>query len=226
MWLGNKRGRMRKRSASVCVMLVLFVSALLAQRSATPREIEQAQSEIPRLVEVLQLTPGMTVADVGAGFGAMTIVISSWLGPTGRVYATDIAAPQLTALREAISRESLANVVVLDGAERSTNLPDACCDAIFMRDVYHHLTQPDEFDRSLSAALKPGGRLAVIDFEPEAGSQIPRGVRANRGGHGIPPVVVANEVSAQGLTHVKTIPVWPPDSNPARFFLVLFRKQE
>ena len=56
--------------------------------------------------------------------------------------------------------------MVLEGAEASTNLPSECCDAIFLRDVYHHLTRPDAFDASLLAALKPGGRLAIMDLVP------------------------------------------------------------
>jgi predicted methyltransferase len=215
---------MSKRLATICVLLALSTGALAGQRAASSAELKQAQHDVPLLTEVLELKPGMTVADVGAGFGQMTIVLSSWIGPKGRVYATDLGAPQLTALREAVTREHLENVVVLDGAERSTNLPGACCDAIFLRDVYHHVTQPEAFDRSLVASLKPGGRLAVIDFPPTSGSKLPDGVPENRGGHGVPPGVVVSELSGQGLTHVKTIDVWPPDSNPSRFFLVLFRK--
>jgi SAM-dependent methyltransferase len=71
----------------------------------------------------------------------------------------------------------LSNVVVLEGAESSTNLPSACCDAIFLRDAYHHLTRPQEFDASLLAALKPGGRLAIMDFPPEPGQAVSRDVR-------------------------------------------------
>ena len=57
---------------------------------------------------------------------------------------------------------------MLEGAAAATNLPPACCDAIFMRDVYHHITEPEAFNKSLAASLKPGGRLAVIDFPPDA----------------------------------------------------------
>lgn len=102
----------------------------------------QAESDVSKLAVVLEAERGMTVADVGAGGGAMTVVMARRLGSTGRVYATDIAPAQLVELRELVSRERLENVVVLEGAEHSTNLPTACCDAIFLRDVYHHLTHP------------------------------------------------------------------------------------
>jgi SAM-dependent methyltransferase len=98
--------------------------------------------------------------------------VADWPIATG-FYATDIGAEQLAALRDTVLRERLENVTVLEGSAGSANLPDGCCDAVFLRDVYHHLTQPEEFAKSVVAALKPGGRLAIIDFEPESGSKIP-----------------------------------------------------
>jgi ubiquinone/menaquinone biosynthesis C-methylase UbiE len=174
-------------------------------------------------VEILALKPGMTVADVGAGFGAWTTRLSRWIGPSGRVYASDIGAPQLAQLRQSIEKEKLTNVTVIEGAVASTNLPAGCCDAILIRDAYHHLTEPDGIIKSFAAALKPGGRLAVVDFPPRPNTDVPAGVRANRGGHGVPPEIVQKEVGA-ALTYVRTIPAWSPKSEPANLFLVLFRK--
>jgi ubiquinone/menaquinone biosynthesis C-methylase UbiE len=126
-------------------------------------------------------------------------------------------------LRETITRESLANVTVIEGAVASTNLPANCCDAILVRDAYHHFTQPDALIRSLAGSLKPGGRLAVIDFPPRPNTDVPAGVPANRLGHGVPPEVVQREVGSV-LTYVRTIPAFAADSQPASLFLVLFRK--
>jgi ubiquinone/menaquinone biosynthesis C-methylase UbiE len=193
-----------------------------ADRSATATELKQAEQEAPRLVDVLELKPGTTVADVGAGHGAMSIVLSRWLGPSGRMYATDITATALAALRAAKTRESLENLTIIEGAERATNLPDSCCDGIFVRNVYHHVTQPAEFTRSLAASLRPGGRLAILDFEPEQGSTLSKGVPTNRGGHGVPRGIVEEELRAAGLVHVRTIAPWLP--NVKESFLVLFRR--
>ena len=186
------------------------------------QERAEAERDVPMLAEVLELKPGMTVADVGAGGGAMTVVFGKWLGPSGRVFATDITETALRHTRDYAKSEGLNNVTVLEGAADATNLPPACCDAIFMRDVYHHITQPEEFNKSLAASLKPGGRFAVIDFPPMPGSKVFPGVNPNRGGHGIPPAIVVSEVSAAGFTHVKTADHWPEEKDA--LFLVLFRK--
>jgi ubiquinone/menaquinone biosynthesis C-methylase UbiE len=207
--------------AGLAVLLHVFVGA--QQTALTDAQIKTADAEVPELVKLFELKPGMTIADVGAGFGAWTVRFAKVLGPSGRVYATDLGQPQLAALRDYTAREKLSNVTVIEGAVNSTNLPALCCDAILIRDAYHHFTEPEAIIKSLSAALKPGGRLAVIDFPPRANSEVPAGVPANRGGHGVPPEVVEREVGA-AMTHVRTIPSWSPNSQPAALYLVLFRR--
>ena len=215
-----------RRFAQVSCLLFIGHAVLAAQRPAAliRQELEQAAREVPKLAEVLSLKPGMTVADVGSGGGAMAVRMAEWLGPDGHVFATDVREAQLAEIREAVAREGLANVVALEGATRSTNLPSECCDAIFLRDVYHHLTHPQEIGASLFAALKPGGRLAIMDFPPEPGSSIPEGVPENRGGHGIPVSVIVSEMTQSRFRHVTTLSQWPPDDNRGRLFLVMFEK--
>ena len=209
--------------ALVGFLLVVHVEPRAQQTALTDAQLKSAEIEVPQLVELFEVKPGATIADVGAGFGAWTMRFSKWTGSEGRVFSTDLGAPQLAALRDAVTRERLANVTVLEGAPSSTNLPAACCDAILVRDAYHHFTQPDDMIRSLAAALKPGGRLAIIDFPPREKSEVPTGVRPNRGGHGVPPEVVEAEVGGV-LKHVKTIRSWAPTAQPAALYLVLFRK--
>ena len=215
---------LKKFSVVAFAFVLSAVFELSAQQTAlTEGQLKAAEVEVPQLVPLLELKPGMTIADVGAGFGAWTMRFSRWIGPSGRVYATDLGAPQLAALRESVKKEQLANVTVLEGAVASTNLPASCCDAILVRDAYHHFTDPDGMIRSFAASLKPGGRLAIIDFPPREKTEVPAGVRANRGGHGVPPDVVQAEVGAV-LKHVRTIQTWAPESQPASLYLVLFRK--
>jgi ubiquinone/menaquinone biosynthesis C-methylase UbiE len=212
------------RIATLAVCAALLSAPVAAQQTAlTDGQIKAAELEIPELAKLLNLKPGMTIADVGAGFGAWTIRFARFVGPSGRVYASDIGEKQLAWLREYVKKEGTANVTVIEGAPASTNLPANCCDAILIRDAYHHLTEPEKIVASMAAALKPGGRLAVIDFPPRANSEVPTGVAANRGGHGVPPEVVEREIGAV-LKHVQTIPKWMPASEPASLFLVLFQK--
>jgi precorrin-6B methylase 2 len=215
---------MRRRLLTTIGLVLLLIAPPAAQQTGlTDGQIKAAEVEVPELVKLLALTPGMSVADVGAGFGAWTVRLARVVGPSGRIFATDIGAAQLTALRDYAKREGLMNVTVLEGAARTTNLPALCCDAILIRDAYHHLTQPEDVIKSMAAALKPNGRLAVIDFPPRPNSDVPAGVPENRRGHGVPPEVVEREVGTM-LTHVQTIPAWAPNSQPASLFLVLFRK--
>ena len=220
---------------SCSALLVVGVTFGQGQRSpATPvaqeraaalvaQERAQAELDAPKLMDVLGLKSGMSVADIGAGYGAMSVVLAKQLGG-GQVFATDIGEPQLAGIRESVRREGLTNVTVLEGAAASTNLPMACCDAIFLRHVYHHIGAVEAFNKSLSASLKAGGRLAIIDFVPLPGSQLPDGVPLNRGGHGIPPNVVIEEMSAAGFRHGRTIDKWPPDDKQPTYFLALFTK--
>lgn len=204
--------------------LVAGMAAVSGQQSPTVTELKEAEADVPQLARILDLQPGMTVADVGAGAGAMTLVMAKWIGPGGRVYSTDINEQSVAAIRQRAATEHLDNVITITGAQTSTNLPDQCCDAIFLRDVYHHLKDPDAMNRSFLAALKPGGRLAIIDFEPQPGSAPPEGLPANRTGHGITPDIVQREAVSAGLTFVRTIAQWPPQAKPPSYFLVLFRK--
>jgi SAM-dependent methyltransferase len=136
------------------------------------------------------------------------------------VYATEIDAKKLEELRAEVARRKLQNVAVVESKEADTNLPTACCDAVFLRRVYHHLTRPAEFDANLVRSLKPGGRLAIIDFPPRSGLDPVEGVPANRGGHGIPQKIVIEELTAAGLQVEKVVDDWPNDD-----YCVLFVKK-
>lgn len=217
----------RATTLAVFACLAIFTRALPAsgqQTRLTDEQIASARAEVPVLMEVLELKPGMAVGDVGAGFGAWTTEFSRAVGPRGRVFSNDIGAPQLQALRDGVTKNGLTNVTVVEGMANATNLPAGCCDAILIRDAYHHFTTPADVLRSVVAALKPGGRLAVVDFPPRPNTAIPDGVPADRLGHGVPPSVVEREAAAAGLQHVRTVLDWSTKSQPASLFLTVFRK--
>jgi ubiquinone/menaquinone biosynthesis C-methylase UbiE len=179
-----------------------------------------AAEEVKRLAELMGWRARTVVADIGAGDGQYTFAAVERVGAAGKVYATEIDAKKLAELKEEVARRKLANVIVVESKEAEANLPAGCCDAIFLRHVYHHLTKPTEFDASLARSLKAGGRLAIIDFAPRAGLEPVEGVPSNRGGHGIPQKIVIEELNAAGLQVEKIVNDWPGDS-----YCVLFVKR-
>ena len=171
-----------------------------------------AAGEVGRLAELMGWKAGTVVADIGAGDGAYAFAAAERVGSAGRVYATEIDAKKLAELRSEVAKRKLGNVMVVESKEAETNLPAGCCDAIFLRRVYHHLTKPAEFDAGLVRSLKSGGRLAIIDFAPRAGLEPVEGVPSNRGGHGIPEKIVIEELKAAGLQVEKVVEDWPEGS--------------
>jgi len=179
-----------------------------------------ATDEIKRLAGLMGWNAGTVAADVGAGDGEYTFAAAERVGAAGKVYATEIDTKKLEVLRIGAAKRKLQNVVVVESKEAETNLPVNCCDAIFLRRVYHHLTKPAEFDASLVRSLKPGGRLAIIDFPPRTGLDPVEGVPSNRGGHGIPKKVLIEELTAAGLQVEKVVDDWPE-----RSYCVVFVKR-
>jgi ubiquinone/menaquinone biosynthesis C-methylase UbiE len=220
----ERRITMHRLAALMVAALTLAPPAYAQEPEA--RQIAQertsAEADTPKLVDVLGLKPGMAVADIGTGGGAMAVVLGKWIG-SGRVYATDITERALRTTREYAKKEGLTNVTVIEGGADRTNLPAECCDAVFLRNVYHHVTEIAAFNKSLLESLKAGGRLAIIDFVGRKGSELPAGVPANRGGHGIPAAVVIEEMKAAGFTYVRSIEPWPPGEKNS-VFLTLFTK--
>ena len=179
-----------------------------------------AAGEVGRLAELMGWKAGIFVADIGAGDGEYTFAAVERVGAAGKVYATEIDAKKIAALKSEAAKRKLANVVVVESKEADTNLPAGCCDAIFLRRVYHHLTKPAEFDAALVRSLKSGGRLAIIDFPARAGLDPVEGVPSNRGGHGIPQKIVIEELTAAGLKVEKIVEDWPESD-----YCVLFVKR-
>ena len=173
-------------------------------------------ADVQRLTEILQLSDGSVVADVGAGSGPLSLAIAPRVGQAGRVFSTDIEPQRLREITEGVARAGLQNVTVIEGGLNQTNLPEGSCNGIFMRDVYHHFAQPPAMNASLYRSLKPGGRVAVIDFPPRSGHTAPAGSRDNGADHGILPEDVIRELSAAGFTDVQQVP-W---SSPGYFAVV------
>jgi ubiquinone/menaquinone biosynthesis C-methylase UbiE len=129
---------------------------------------ERLVEENPKLaVTLLDLRPGMTVADVGAGSGYYTVLLARAVGTGGKVYANDIQPGMLRLLERKMSDAGLANVERVLGSEADPKLPGSCCDLILLVDVYHEFSQPRAMLRKLKDALKPDGRLVLLEYRKE-----------------------------------------------------------
>jgi ubiquinone/menaquinone biosynthesis C-methylase UbiE len=129
---------------------------------------EREREESPDLaVRLLRIPRGATVADIGAGSGYFTVRLARAVGDKGRVYATDLQPGMLELLQKNIARERLANVTPVLGTVADPRLPEASIDLVLMVDVYHELSQPQTMLRRIREALKPDGRLALIEYRAE-----------------------------------------------------------
>lgn len=128
------------------------------------REIEEAPDQV---VAALGLRPGQVVADFGAGTGYFTWRLARAVGPTGRVFAVDIQPEMLERLRANLAARGVTNVQTVLATEQDPRLPAASLDLVLLVDVYHELAWPHEVLTALCRALKPGGRLAFVEYRAE-----------------------------------------------------------
>ena len=122
-----------------------------------------------KVVAACDLKPGMIVADVGAGTGLFTRLFAKAVGPDGQVYAVDIAPKFLEHIQKTSREAGLRNVTPVLCNQDSADLPPKSVDLIFVCDTYHHFEFPQRTLASVHRALKPGGRLIVVDFIREPG---------------------------------------------------------
>ena len=128
------------------------------------RELEEDPDLAMRLLRVER---GSSVADVGAGSGYFTVRLARAVGAAGKVYAVDIQSGMLELLKQKLARERLTNVIPVLAAEDNPRLPEQSLDLVLMVDVYHELSSPQVTLAHLKRALKPGGRLVLLEYRAE-----------------------------------------------------------
>ncbi|HYC14691.1 MAG TPA: class I SAM-dependent methyltransferase, partial [Stellaceae bacterium] len=158
------------------------------------------------VIEALKLAPTALVADIGSGTGYFAVRFANMV-PKGKVYGVDIEPDMVKYLSNRAKREKRTNIVAIKGAPDDPRLPRKV-DLVLMVDVFHHIENRDAYLQELRRALKPGGRIAIIDFRLESPDGPPRDAR-------IAPDRVTEELKAAGYRLSDTY-----DFLPNQYFLV------
>jgi len=195
------------RVAPLSLVLLVAVFAITNSAILPAQTAKENAADAARLVRLLEVHSGITIGEIGAGSGELTIALAREVGEQGRVYSNELNEKSLQEIAANVGKAGLRNVTFVAGRPASANLPDACCDAIFMRNVYHHFADPATMDASLFQSLKPGGRLAVIDFAPDGEESPDAPGRSTEGHHGVGSATVARELTHAGFEVVTTEPI-------------------
>lgn len=150
-----------------------------------------AKLQIERAMDILHISPGKTVADLGAGGGWFTVRAARRVGSDGTVYAEEINPRAITAIRDRATREHLPQVKTVQGTPEDPKLPASSVDAVLMLKMYHEIANTRAFLASLRPALKPDARIGIIDRN---------GTGAD---HGLKQQVVEREMEAAGFREVE-----------------------
>ena len=193
------------------LLLATLLIPIAAQQSGSTIATE-------RIFEAIGVREGMTVCEIGAGDGELSIAAAKAVGANGHVYTSELGDERLRALRRKVTDSGLAHITVVAGDPVKTNFPDAGCDAIFMRNVYHHFTDPAVMNASIAASLKLGGRLAVVDFTPPEAEASRPADRSKDGMHGVSPESVARELTAASFAKLSS------ELGDRRWFMVVVAK--
>jgi ubiquinone/menaquinone biosynthesis C-methylase UbiE len=131
------------------------------------RASREQEEEPERALDLIGITPGSIVADVGAGGGYMTVRIARRVGAAGKVYANDVQPAMLRALADKTGAEHLSNIELVQGTDRDARLPENTIDLALLVDVYHEFQYPQEMLRSIRRSLKPDGRFVLLEYRKE-----------------------------------------------------------
>ena len=165
----------------------------LGANSISSEQQRDDRNEANTVMDLANIRPGMTVADIGAGEGYYTVRLAERVGAEGRVLAQDIDREVLSRLGDRVVRERLDNVSIKLGAEDDPRRPENSIDRIFMVHMYHEVTEPYAFLWRLRPALREGGQVIVVDVDRPTDQ------------HGIAPALLFCEFQAVGFRLVEFV---------------------
>jgi len=163
----------RPFSSVAAVLIAVWFTTAPAAQQRDPKQYQQtlenadrvAALQVDRVIATLGVSAGMRIADLGAGSGVFTIPLGRAAGATGKVFAIDIDAGLLAIVTEKAKAAGLANILPIIAGPMDPKVPEPV-DLIFICDTMHHLPSQAEYVRQFGRLLKPGGRVAIIDFAP------------------------------------------------------------
>ena len=151
-------------------LTLLLLAASLVPVQARAQGDRDAWQRVPDVMAGLAIGAGSRVADVGAGSGYFTAHLAREVGADGRVFAVEISEREMSKLRRLAENERLENIEVVQGKIDDPRLPELSLDAVLVVDAYHEMTEHTAMMDAIYRALKPGGRLVILDFVPADGS--------------------------------------------------------
>ena len=167
-----------------------------------------------KITDLLQIKPGDKIADVGAGTGLFTRIFSERVGSKGQVYAIDISRNFVNNIRKWAEAKQRKNIETIVNSQTNTGLKNNSVDLVFICDTYHHFENPEKMMQSVYQALKPGGRLFIIDFRKQkniSSDWVMKHVRADQS-------QVIKEVRAAGFQYLREIKLLKQN------YFLMFRK--
>jgi ubiquinone/menaquinone biosynthesis C-methylase UbiE len=167
----------------------------------------------------LALKPGQRVADIGCGFGYFTFRLAVRVGAEGKVYAVDIDPKAIEKVRERKERENLTQVEPILSESHDPNLPNEL-NAVLIVDTYHEFREYEQMMQAVFRALKPGGRLVIIDGEAPTGRPRTEYHRL----HSIPPELIREEVARQGFVFKESRPGFYDAEYGKKMYFLIFER--
>lgn len=208
--------------ALLMAVIGTFSTALAVRDSSQESERSRKRDEWQRPSEVfdaLGVQPGHRVADIGCGFGYFTFRLAPRVGAEGKVFAVDIDKEAIDKVRNRKDREKLEQVEPILGASTDPRLPNDL-DSVLIVDAYHEFREYERTMQAVFRALKPGGRLVIIDGEGPSGKRRTEYHRL----HTIPAALVREEVTRNGFVFKESRPGFYDEEYDKKFYFLLFDK--
>ena len=210
--------KFHKRLLLILVLIGIGGTSSSSQESDRSRKRDEWQRPA-EVFDALGVKSGHRVADIGCGFGYFTFRLAARVGAKGKVYGVDIDREAITKVRERKEREKVEQVEPILGESADPHLPDDL-DAVLIVDTYHEFRDYDRMMEAVFHALKPGGRLAIIDGEAPSGRPRTEYHRL----HSIPPELVREEVARHGFVFKESRPgFYDAEYGKKMYFLIFDR---